>query len=413
MTYVILDPVDPYAGAMMEFLGRAGHRGLAVFSNRKQWLKWRHRWSWKWGRLVDDAYLVPAAPGLGALARRMRAEWPEIDGIIPWDERSVLLGAALGECLELDWNPYRVIERCRDKAVMKAWLRQVGGVRVNASRTVRSADEALEFQESLGTWPIVVKPSGGAGSIEVSFADDSGELLGACQRVMESGMGDVLVEEFVGGTEYAVNGVVDTDGDLLVTDVWVYDRRDVPGARNVYFQAAKVDRGHPVFDRLGAYAARVVEAMQLRRSPIHMEAKVDRKGPCLIEIGARLAGGNLPMLASKLHGRSLFELAACHYLAHLPLHPGEVDYERYDRWEARVVEGVQPRTLPRIHRVHGVERVEALPSFHGWGLLRPPGTPAPRTVDLDTNAWELYLIHEDLGQIDRDARLARKLLRYE
>ena len=413
MHYVILDPIDPYAGNMMEFLGRAGHRGLAVFSNPRQLAKWRFRWSAEWGRLVDGAYLLQASPTIAALGARMREEWPEISGILPWDERSVLLGAALGEALGLDWNPVEVIERCRDKYRMKAWLRENSRVRVNASRTVETGAEALAFQEALGTWPVVVKPTGGAGSMEVSFARDRSELLAGCQRVFEAGLGEVLLEEFVGGTEFAVNGVVDTNGDLLVTDVWQYDRRDAYGVQNLYFQAAKVDRGNAVFERLGVYAANVVDALGLRRTPIHMEAKYDARGPCLIEIGARLAGGNLPDLASKIHGRSLFELAACHYLAHLPLHVGEVDFDRYDRWEARVVEGVQPKTLPRIRRVHGVDEVEALPSFHGWGLLRPPGTRARKTVDLDTVAWELYLIHEDFGQIDRDAKLARQLLRYE
>ena len=39
--------------------------------------------------------------------------------------------------------------------------------------------------------------------------------------------------------------------------------------------------------------------------PYQIEMKIDGDGPCLSEIGARLPGGNLPVLASKLHGRSI------------------------------------------------------------------------------------------------------------
>lgn len=413
MPYLILDPVGQYPRQLLHFLGgQAGKAGVAVFTDRMRWMLWRDKWSHELGGYVVDAFVAPEYPSAAALAKAIAARHPRLDGVIPWDEETVLLGARLGELLDLGWNPLHVMERCRDKAVMKAWLRDRGTVRVNASATVDDADGALAFRRAVGSWPIVVKPTAGSGSEDVYFPTSDEDLLRDCQRVRESGSGEVLLEEYIGGQEMVVNGLVDPQGDVLVTDVWAYDRRTSHGLPNLFYQTFKIGTGAPVFPRVARYAADVVEALGLRRCPIHMEVKVDERGPCLIEIGARFSGGNLAVLGSKLHGRSLLELAACQYLADMPLTGRDVDFDRYDRLEARVVHGIQPFEIPRITRIHGEAQVRALPSFDDFGRLRPVGTRAPQTRDLDTAAWELYLMHESLAQVDHDADAAHRLLRY-
>jgi biotin carboxylase len=348
------------------------------------------------------------------VAERLAGDFPDgFLGIIPWDERSILDGAELGERLELGWNPRHVIERCRDKGVMKEHLRRVGGMRINAGAVVHNAAEAIEFQERIGSWPVVVKPTGGAGSMHVTFASDRGELLRGCQEVLESGAGEVLLEEYVGGSELAVNGMVDRDGDFLLTDLWLYDRRESHGVPNLYYETIKMSSTMPLFAELARYASAVIEGLELVRAPVHMEVKVDERGPCLIEVGARLPGGNQPMLASMLHGRSLFELAACHYLDELPLSPHDVDYERYDSLAARIVSGIQPVPLRPIRALHGLEEVERLPSYVGSGLLRRPGMHLAQTIDLNTKSYEVYLLHPDPEQVAHDAAAVRELLRYE
>ncbi len=414
MAYLIVDPVGRYPAEMLPFLARQlGQGAVAVFTSRSRLALWQGKWSQRVGEHVLDTYLAPAAPSVAALAAEIRTRWPELVGVIPWDEESILLGTALGEALGLGWNSTEVIERCRDKAVMKEHLRRSGRVRVNAGAVVRDATEARAFQRRVGAWPIVVKPTGGAGSEHVFFARDDDDLLRRCQQVLTSGAGEVLLEEFVGGAELCVNGQVDRAGDLLVTDVWLYDRRPSHGVDNLYFETTTIGASDPRFAQLGAYAAEVVEALELRRAPIHLEVKVDVRGPCIIEIGARLGGGNLPLLAGRLHGRNLVELAACHYLGELPVRRSDVDFTRYDRWRAKVVLGVQPVALPRIGAVHGLAEVERLATFAEVGMVRPPGTGAPQTIDLDSRAWEVYLIGDDGDQLARDGCRVRELLRYE
>lgn len=412
MAYVILDPVDDYAAHMMRFLARMGHGAVAVFTTERRHQLWHFHWSKQLSHTTLATFLAPSAPSIEVLAAHILDRFDKLDGIIPWDEANVLYGAALGEALGLDWSPLAVIERCRDKSLLKAWIRSKSGIRVNASTVVGDAADALAFQRRLGRWPLVVKPTGGAGSSHVYFVANDGELLAACQRVQDAGAAAVLLEEFVGGRELAVNGLTDPNSDILVTDMWVYDKRPSHGQDNICFGASKLSSDHPVFRRVAAYAAEVVEVVGLRRAPFHMEVKIDEWGPCLIELGPRFAGGELPTLASALHQRDLFELAACHYLAELPLRRSEVNFPAYDARAAMVVQGAQPVALARIEAVEGVERVENLPSFLKFGMVRPVGKPAPKSVDLDSRAWELYLMHPDPAQVAEDAEVCWEVLKY-
>ena len=207
--------------------------------------------------------------------------------------------------------------------------------------------------------------------------------------------------------------VADRDGDLLVSDVWRYDKRSGAGGPNLYVQSIKVGTQKRLFHILGRYAATVIRSLELRRAPVHMEVKVDDRGPCLIEVGARVGGGHQPLLASKLHGRSLFELVACHYLTDLPAQTADLSYERYDRNEARIISGVAEHELEVIRRVHGVDEVERLPSFEGFGHIRKQGQSLPLTRDLGTKSYEVYLIHPDPVQIAKDAQAVRDLIRFE
>jgi biotin carboxylase len=413
MPYVILDPLNDYASSMMELLHRFGRAGIAVFTDQGKYHAYHHAFAAQTGHCLVDEYLLGQWPDVKALAAQIQADWPgQIEGIIPWAELTIEIGAELGEHLGLDWNGREVIRRFRDKYAMKAHLRAHGGIRVNASRVVETEEEALALQRQIGRWPIVVKPSEGAGSRAVYFTHSDGELIERCVEVFHSGAGQVLLEEYVGGHEFVVNGIVDAHQSMLVTDVWFYDKRDSHGQRNLYYETVKVNAYDPVFWPLAEYAGAVVEVLGLKRAPVHMELKLDEHGPCLIEVGARFAGGNQPLLASHLHGRSLFELAACHYIAEMPLHIDDVSYEKYDRLQARIVSGIQPYEIPRISAVHGLDEAASLPSFFRFDAIRPPGSHLPMTRDLYGRSYEVYLVHEDPDQVARDAEAVRRLIRY-
>lgn len=414
MLYLITDPCPGYSSFMMKFLYEHARKAIAVFTSEGSCQAFHDMCEGELGECLADEYLLSEFADTKALADQILSDWPDepIEGVIPWSEFQVELGAELAEHLGLDWNPREVINRFRNKYNLKEYLRNNSEVKINASRVVNEEEEALEFQEQLDKWPIVVKPSQGAGSRKVFFTQDRDELVERCREVFSSGMGEVLLEEFVTGNEFVVNGITDAEHDVLITDVWFYDKRESHGYKNLYYETVKVNTNDPVFEPLTDYAGAVISALGLRKSPFHMELKLEESGPCLIEVGCRFAGGNQPLLASRLHDRSLFELAACHYLANLPLHLGEVHYDRYDSHQARIISGIQTYEIPTISGLEGVAAVEALPSFFMFGLIMPTGSHLPVTQDLFGKSYEVYLFHEDPEQIADDAQKVRELLRY-
>ncbi|MCG8460724.1 MAG: ATP-grasp domain-containing protein, partial [Holophagales bacterium] len=281
MPYLIVDPIGDYAGRLKTFLDRMALPAIAVFSSRARHGKWQRKWRHLLGQHVIGVYGVDAyvegdddadvRGEMRQLAREIREDHGEaFYGIVPWDEMHTLFAAELSDLLDLGWSSREVMERCRDKYVMKAWLREYaagngGRPRINASRAVKSPEQALAFQEELGRWPVVVKPASAAGAVGVTFASDAGELERGCERIQEEGLGKILLEEYVGGEEFAVNGLVDAAGDFMVTDVWVYDKRDSHGERNLYYQSIKVSTHEPPFWDLVHYAAQVITGLGIVR----------------------------------------------------------------------------------------------------------------------------------------------------
>lgn len=413
--YVILNPGQDYAAYIVEFLNQYDFKGIAVFTEEGHYYTFHHLFGHVLGDSMVDEYLTTEFPDLQALAEEILDTWreEEILGIIPWEEMTIELGAELGELLGLDWNSLEVIERFRNKYKLKSYLRHNSNARVNASRVVSTVEEALEFVERVGKWPIVIKPTEGAGSRGVFFVDKEEDLVHYGEEVFKLGQGEILLEEYVGGREYVVNGLTNGVGEVLITDVWYYDKRECNGIKNLYYETVKVDREDPVFEPLGYYAGDLIQSLGLRKCPFHMEIKIDEGGPCIIECGARFAGGNQPLLSSTLHEHSLFELAACHYIESLPFGYEDLHYDRYDRYQARIIKGVQAEELQFIQEIYGLEEAEALPSFFRFGFLCPLGTHLPKTTDIYTASYEIYLLHEDPDQIAEDAVKIRDLIRYE
>ena len=78
--------------------------------------------------------------------------------------------------------------------------------------------------------------------------------------------------------------------------------------------------------------------------------------------------------------------------------------------------GVRPPAGPLADRLEPhlepLEEVQALPSFHGFAQLRPPGVFLPVSVDLDSRSYVAFLMHPDAEQVEHDAAAVRALLRY-
>jgi hypothetical protein len=151
-------------------------------------------------------------------------------------------------------------------------------------------------------YPVVVKPLALSGSQGVIRADDDHALAGAIDRVgrllktnevaseRETAHASVLIEAFIPGSEYAVEGVV-TEGALQVFAI--FDKPDpLDGPffeETIYVTPSRAPTATQ--HEIVAAVASAVRALGLRHGPVHAECRVNDQGIYVLEVAARPIGG--------------------------------------------------------------------------------------------------------------------------
>jgi heptaprenyl diphosphate synthase len=304
------------------------------------------------------------------------------------------------------------MRRFRDKFALKEHLRSTRpDLRMNRSFRVASVADVFS-PPARALERFVLKPNDGFGNRDIGVfaaATPGAEI----ERFLAARSGrPFLLEEYVGGTEYFVNGQIDGRGEVLVLAVFEYRRVFANGREGIDLETRLVHRDETVFATAAAYAQEVMAGTGLRRSPFHLELKIDERGPCLIEVGARLAGNGNAIFCDQIHGGrvELFALAIRHYLdpgAPLPA----IDWNAYDTNHAEYAHGIATRK-EIIVQLEGVAAVEALPSFCGWARKPAVGDRVNVTTDALSMPWSVTLMNRSPEGLAADAAAARQLIHW-
>lgn len=387
-TYLIQNPHHEYASRFIQLIReRYGHRPIAFFTRSAKECFYRKQ------ECLPDcefAAIYEINPGdLDRFAAHLREKHRDIEAIVPYSEETLQLTADLQERLGLCWNDPATLTRFRHKAALKDYLRRVSpSLRLNGAWKVASAAEVFALDRSLPR-KFILKPDSGFGSRGLGvFTADKRD---AVSRFFERAPDVYVLEEFLEGTLYAVDGMVDGEGNVLVASVFSSGRRALNGCPVVYANGALVHEDTPLFHELAGYGREVLRAAGLRRSPFHIEVMRDSRGPCLIEAGARLVGHSHAFTCERVHGGAFdfFGLAAAAYFGR-PIDL-RLSYDRYNGVQAVKVYGAC-EVEGTAYAVRGVEQVEALESFDRWIVKPRPGMALHRTVDLFTVPYSLVLM---------------------
>jgi S-sulfo-L-cysteine synthase (3-phospho-L-serine-dependent) len=238
------------------------------------------------------------------VSRRISAE-RGLAGVMTSSEYFVTSAAALARRLGLPGERPSVLRACRDKQKQRTILR-AAGVGVPEFRGAASVKAAVKSAEALGL-PVVVKPVSGSGSVGVRLCRSAEEVASHAeellrQRVNERGLPvprRILVESLVDGTEFSVeifSGTVVgcTQKHLSRPPFFVEIGHDFPAA-------LKPDEERVVRDA----AVRALEELGLAWGPAHVELRLTRRGPVIIEVNPRLAGGFIPEIVRRATGVDL------------------------------------------------------------------------------------------------------------
>ena len=218
-------------------------------------------------------------------------------GVLAVGDRPVALAARAAEALGLPWHPPAAARACRSKLETRERLR-AAGLPVPWYRTLAIADR----QVGMPAFPCVVKPLSLSGSRGVIRADTPADLERAVTRVRhllrsrdvralrEADAETLLVEGYLPGEEYAIEGLLD-QGRLRV--LAVFDKPD-PLVGPFFEETIYVTPSRAPAARQAAIEAAVghaVRALGLTHGAVHAECRVDGERVYVLEVAARPIGG--------------------------------------------------------------------------------------------------------------------------
>ena len=228
-----------------------------------------------------------------AQARAFAREHP-LQGVVGVDDDTAVVAAAIATALGLRGNDVAAARAARDKHEQRTSL-ATAGVPVPHFRLFPVDEDPRRLAAGV-PYPCVLKPLRLAASRGVIRADTQEDFVAAFERVKrileQAGCASrsILVEDFVPGREYALEGLL-LAGELRV--LALFDKPDpLDGPyfeETIYVTPSRL----PAEEQraVAACAGRAAAALGLREGPVHAELRVNGSGPWLIELAARPIGG--------------------------------------------------------------------------------------------------------------------------
>lgn len=343
---------------------------------------------------------------LDTLAAELEAYRPSY--VVTGAESGVELAEALSEALApQSGNIPGLAGARRDKWEMVQALARAGVPHLQQVCTNDPGVVAAWLAETeLDSKPIVLKPpkSGGTDNVHMVAAGGNWRpafdaILGHVNVFARTNEA-VLVSEFAEGTEFLVD-TYSVDGRHGLVDVCRYTKLTRGDRIGIYDCVEFIPPDDPHVAALWPYTQEVLDAVGIRNGCGHVEVMLTPKGPLLIEIGARPAGGGHQMISAIATGDNHIKRTVAHR------ERGEFK-ESYEL--VQYLRGVfisSPREgIWRNAEVF--EGVESLPTFYAKNFPHGSGDHVPATDSLFTFLAWVILTSSDRQAVDRDYARVKK-----
>ncbi|MBV9576391.1 MAG: ATP-grasp domain-containing protein, partial [Gammaproteobacteria bacterium] len=259
-----------------------------------------------------------------------------------------------------------------------------------------------------------IKPSHLAGSLHITKAHSMEELEKTVSHLLNDNFldlghkmsGDVLIEEYIDGKEYSVEGYIDHDGKInfvSITDKFL--------GESPYFveigHIVKAQISPEIENQLFKYTCSIIRALNITLGVFHCEMRLSSRGPLLIEIAARLVGDNISELIQIATGISLAEKMVKSYLRQ-PLQSKSLSqFKQYAG-----IQFIYEKKLTNkiFSHVEGVKKLSKLSGFYHFNLLMKPGEKIFPFTDYRSRIAEVIFTGATYEEVKVKLTMANKLL---
>jgi biotin carboxylase len=325
--------------------------------------------------------------------------------VIAGCELGVELADELAWALDLPSNGAELRHARRDKGLMADAFRDAG---LQAPRQLCSerVEPLLDWIRREATTPWVVKPANSSSSDGVQLCATEADV----ERAFASIIGHrnvlglenrrVMVQEYSSGSEYVVD-TVSCGGRHELVAFWKYSKPPSTASFMGYDGMELLPARGEIQQRLFEAACGGLDALQIRNGPGHSELFWGESGPLLLEIGARMHGGENPLLAARCGARSQVEQTVRAYTD-----PTQLAADRADGYELThhcTLAFLMPQRCGRLRARPRVDRIEALEAFHELEIADCLGEPVPPVI-----GW-VALVHPDKQAVDDSLAALRRL----
>jgi biotin carboxylase len=331
--------------------------------------------------------------------------------VLPGGETGVLLADMFAQRLGLVGNGTALSQARRDK-FLQIETCAAAGIPVARQQVVSTLYDV--FKTDLGL-PLVLKPRDAAAGFKVFIESDPRAIMHAFYSTMASvnpltgkDITDVLLQGYLDGKDEYVVDIAIHDGNVYITDVTRYSKIVFNGAAVVYESEDLLRLEEAENLGLIAYAKRVLVALGIRNGAAHMEIKRTSKGPRLIEVGARMAGGGFPVLVREATGEYPVDAMLDAYLDPQAF---MARMERPRKFRAAKVVYLMTEKQGILRGLPYLKQIEALPSF----FRHKPNVHIDHAIGPTTNFFDypgqFELVHDDPEVVESDYRTIRALER--
>ena len=198
-------------------------------------------------------------------------------------DKPLVMMARIAEKYSFPFYSVETAQWSTDKFQMKERF-ELGGVPHAQGKLISKAEEA----EGL-VFPVIVKPRDNSGSRGVKLCRSKGELEASMNEALEvSKLDTVLVEEFIEGPEYSIEGL-HHDGKSEV--IQFTEKKTTEFPYNVelgHIQPANISKENQQIIR--EIVSKIGSALHFENCPSHTELKINERGIFVIETSPRLGG---------------------------------------------------------------------------------------------------------------------------